>query len=615
MIWTQSSAFPLVTKMNKHPFDKNQSKVSSKFRDGNWLSSQKNVEQLLIWNTYYRRNMHRFAIEYLGLKLHFYQILILWALSWCRLAVIIASRAAAKSYIIAIYACCKAILYPGSRIVLTSGTRGQSQLIVSEKIKKELSEQSPNLRREISKISDNNNDVYVRFKNGSSIHTVTLNKNSRGNRSTVNVGEEAREIDIDVYNEVVNPFLIVRQAAFMMLPDYEGNQQFQENPCELFISSSIEESHWLYELAKKAMSGFLKNDGQFFIAFDYSITLKHGIRKRHQLIDAKMKSDPITWMVEYENLVLRSNSRAYFTYDLLKENQSLLRAFYPRKAEEVVMRLKNKFALPKQPGELRVVSCDIAAIDRAGNDNSSFSCLRLFEETSTLPDGRINRDYRVHIPYIEAIRGQEIRKQSIRIRQLYDDFEADYIVLDCRNIGLSIADNLARVLYDDERGVEYKPLKVMNDDAIANRVQNPNAEPKIFAIAATAKLNSDIAVNFKSMLLEHRVDFLVSKDEGIEEIKKYVQHYQDLDAENQLFYERPYLETMLTINETINLVYDKAPSTGLIRISEVGRNTKDRYTSVSYGCYFVSQLARDLLSNSGEADFTNAQSCVSAIYF
>lgn len=599
----------------KNKLDALQKRLHKQFPSDHWLGDETHTEQFLMWNTFYRRNLHRFAQDYLGLSLYFYQMLILWALSWSRLAVIIASRAAAKSYIIAVYACCRAILYPGSRVVLTSATRGQSQLIVSEKIKKELWDASPNLQREISKISDNNNDVYVRFKNGSSIHTVTLSKNSRGNRSTVNVGEEAREIDIETYNEVVNPFLIVRQAPFMVLPEYAGDIQFQENPCEIFISSSTEESHWLYDLAKKAMKGMLDDDGQFFIAFDYSITLKHGIRTRNQLIDARAKSDPITWMVEYENLVLRSNSRAYFTYDLLKENQTLVRAFYPRKHSDVVNRVKNKFALPKQPGELRVVSCDIAAIDRSGNDNSSFSCLRLFEETIYGADGRPEKDYRVQIPYIEAIRGTEAKRQAIRIRQLVDDFDADFIVLDLRSFGLGVYDCLARILYDDERGVEYKPFKCMNDDTIANRIANPNAEPRIFAIQAGAKINSEIAINMKAMLMEHRVDLLVDKTSGMAEMSKYLPGFDQMSAEEQLLYERPYLETMLAINEMINLIYEKMPTTGLIRISEIGANTKDRYTSVSYGCYFVSQLARDLLNDTDEFDFTNAPSCVSSVSF
>lgn len=595
--------------------DQNQQAVHKKVRDGSWLSSEAHAAQFFEWNTFFRRNLHRFVELYLGIQLHFYQKVLLFFLGISRLVVAVAARAAAKSFIIALYSCCRAILYPGTRIVLTSGTRGQSGLIVSEKIAKELYDASPNLRREIKRIVTTPQDTRVDFHNGSSIVTVTLSKNSRGNRSHVNVAEEAREIDKEIYDTVVNPFLVVRQPAFVFLDDYKGDPQFQEEPTEIFISSSTEESHWLYKLSKDTMSGALNGDGRFFIAFDYSVTLKHGIRSRLQMLEAKRKADPITWMVEYENRVLRSNSKAYFTYDELKDNQTVLRAFYPRKTEDFIARAKNPFAIKKQPGEIRVVSCDIAAIDRSGNDNSSFSCLRLFEEATTMPDGRVERTYRVPIPYLEAIRGQETRKQAIRIKQLYDDFDADYIVLDCRNIGLAVYDYLARPLYDDERGVEYPPFTCMNDEDIASRIVSPNAEPRIFSVLATANLNSDIAVNFKSMLMEHRVDLLVPKEDGIAEIYKLLPALRDADAETQLFYERPYLETMLAVNEMINLVYEKKTATGLISISEVGRNTKDRYTSISYGCWFASRLARDLLNSADTYDWDSAPSCVSSISF
>lgn len=592
--------------------DRNQAKVSKNFKDGSWLSNGQNAEHFYLWNTYYRRNLHRFAVEYLGLQLHWYQAIILYLMGISNFIVVIASRAAAKSFVIAIYACCKAILYPGSSIVLTSGTKGQSKLIVTKKIRAELMSRSPNLRREISRIVDNNSEVIVKFKNSSEIFTVTCSKNARGNRCTVDVGEEAREIDKSIMDTVVSPFQVVRQAPFMMLDDYKDDPQFREEPTEIFISSSTEESHWLYKTAVTARDGMFRDDGSFFVAFDYSITLKHGIRTRRQLIRERKKIDPITWMIEYENTVLRSNSRAYFTYDLVKSNQTLLRAFYPRLNEDVIARVKNKYSIAKQPGEVRVVACDIAAVDRGTNDNSSFTCLRLFEESTLYGGGRVQKDFRVQVPYSEVMRGSEMRKQAIRIRQLYDDFEADYIVLDVRNVGLAILDLFGRVLYDDERGVEYPPLTAMNDDVLAQRIINPSAEPKVFCIAAGIKLNSDIAVNLRAMLSDHRLDLLVGKEDGVEEIRKYIKGYDTMSTDEQLFYERPYLETMLMVSEMINLVYEKT-ETGLIRIREQGANTKDRYTSLSYGCYFASQLSRDLLGDFGESDFDNAPSCVSAL--
>ena len=47
------------------------------------------------------------------------------------------------------------------------------------------------------------------------------------------------------------------------------------------------------------------------------------------------------------------------------------------------------------------------------------------------------------------------------------------------------------------------------------------------------------------------------------------------------------------ISETVGLVYEKKPDSGVIVIHEQGENRKDRYTSVSYGSYFISTLERE----------------------
>ena len=162
---------------------------------------------------------------------------------------------------------------------------------------------------------------------------------------------------------------------------------------------------------------------------------------------------------------------------------------------------------------------------------------------------------------------------------------------------VGIYDLLARVLYDDERDVEYPPLKAMNDDAYANRIINSSAQPLIYVVTASSKLNSEMAINLRSMFTEHKIELLVPKDDGIDEIVKYIPDYKgDADPYNKYFYEKPYLETMFLVNELINLEYEKGENTGLIRIREQSGMMKDRYSSLTMGCYFVSQLERDLLS-------------------
>ena len=79
-----------------------------------------------------------------------------------------------------------------------------------------------------------------------------------------------------------------------------------------------------------------------------------------------------------------------------------------------------------------------AVVTNDKNDNSIFTCIRALPEstTHTLADKslEINKGYRRQVCYIESIQGGDIDRQSLRIRQLFEDFEADYIVLDMRII-------------------------------------------------------------------------------------------------------------------------------------------------------------------------------------
>ena len=100
--------------------DEKQRELYTKFPSNSFLGNERNVDHVLRWNTFFRRNLHRLAIDYLGINLYMYQVVILYLMGVCNFIVIIACRAAAKSFIIALYACCRCIVYPHSRIVLSS---------------------------------------------------------------------------------------------------------------------------------------------------------------------------------------------------------------------------------------------------------------------------------------------------------------------------------------------------------------------------------------------------------------------------------------------------------------------------------------------------------------
>lgn len=593
--------------------DEKQKALSSHFPNGSLLGDANFLGHFILWVTFWRRNLHRFATDYLGLKLKLYQIIMLYLMGINNTFVCIASRASAKSFVIAIYACCKAILYPQSSIVLCSGTKNQAKLLVSEKIEKELCSWSSVLGREIKKITTNNNNVEVAFHNGSKIIVVVANDNARGYRATDIVREECRQIPKFIDDSVLSPFKFVRPTPYLSDVFYSKISILQEDATDIYISSSYfdngSEDTWMWQIVDQAFKDMLNDKPSCLLAFDETVALYFGIKKREDLLKEKIKQDRTTWLLEFKNCRLKENQSAFFTRKMLTQNQVSRQPFYPRTLFDYKTGKKNPYDIPRQKNEIRIVSCDMAFVTNKKNDNSIFSCMRGLPETSTIhrDDGRtITLDNGFHriVSYIDSVQGGDITKQALRIRQLYEDFNADYIVLDTRNGGITVLDLLSHIMYDEERGKEYSPLACMNNDDYKNRVQIDGAKECVYIINASEKLNGTIADDFRRTLEAKKIDLPVSYEKAKEDILPNIKEYMLAeDGDTQVFYESPFLETQALINETTSLIYEKKVQTGVTVIKERGNNRKDRYTSVSYGNHFYEELEKDLTSQSEDYEY------------
>lgn len=146
-----------------------------------------------VWCSFYRANPHRFAHDYLNLTLDKFQQIILCMMFKYSNAVYLASRGGGKSFLLAIFCAIQCILYPDTRICLASKTRKQATEII-DKIKEILMPLSANLRLEISDIQSNQVNASVTFKNGSRIVVVTATESARHNRATVLVNNNCQSV-------------------------------------------------------------------------------------------------------------------------------------------------------------------------------------------------------------------------------------------------------------------------------------------------------------------------------------------------------------------------------------------------------------------------------------
>ena len=594
--------------------DETQKNLYKKFPSTHFLSNPTNLDHFYRWNTFFRRNFHRFSEDILKINLYPFQALTLYEMGVNNRIFIVAARAASKSFMIALYACIKCILYPHTKTLLCSATKGQSELIVTEKIQTELMSWSPILAREIESIRSNQNKTIVKFHNQSQIVVAHASDNIRGNRSTDLCREECRQIDRWIDETAISPCQVLRQAPYMLSEQYINMPELKNEPTDIYITSSWFGGHWMWEIVDNTYQDMMNGGKSCLLAFDESVILKHHIKSQVQLRNEKRKLDPISWALEYENQKIIENTSAFFSYEMLHQNQVCKQPFYPRKTLDVLNGKRNPYDIPRQPGEIRIVSCDMAFVTRKGNDNSVFTCARLLPESNTYKgddskEVTVSAGYRIVYCYAESVQGGDTDWQALRIRQLFNDFtggisSSSYIVLDCRNAGISIYDKLAKVMYDEERHMEYSPLICMNDDALAMRTKSDGGVPCIYAINASQKLNSDIALNFRMRLDQKKIDLLVPFEIAKEEIlfnnKDYI---NAIEAEDQIFYETPFLETQAMIGECIELTYEKKEQTGMIVIRENPNKTKDRYVSYAYAALFTAKLETDMATGNEEYQY------------
>lgn len=544
--------------------------------------------QMKKWTTFYRLNVHRFVGHYFGIELFFFQKILLFFMNLNTFVMIIAARGLSKSFMIAIFACARCVLYPNTKVIIASGVKKQAKLIITEKIEKELM-QYPNLAREIKQVKSSSNDATVIFHNGSTIEAVTSSENSRGYRGNILILEEFRMIDEGILNTVLKPFLnVYRQPPYLKNEKYS---HLKEENIELYISSAWYTSHWMWKSMQNARDMMLKGKDVAIFSLDYLTSIHHGLlsKKRMQKERESSDFDEVGFMMEYENLMYGQNSNAIFKLEDLTKNRKLKNPFYPISNLDYSNK-KNKRKEKLKDGEVRVIGVDIALMGGNANDATVLTCLRL------IPNGD---KYIRKVAYIETIEGKHTDDQAIRIKQIFEDFQASYIALDCHGNGMSIYDALVKINYDEQRDVEYDAWCSFNDDEMRNRAKSPNPLPVVFSIKAGSRLNHEIATSLRVNLQSSNIELMVSEIEARDFLSDK-KNYQDAAVEDRVQMELPFLQTTLLVNELVNLEHEIVG--GYVKIKEKSGKRKDRYSSLSFANYLAKILEGENLQKEDNYD-------------
>lgn len=566
------------------------------------LSDHEKLRQIMKWVAYYRKHFSNFVYDYLGITcLKWFQDGLLEEMEANTNCMYLAARGQGKTYLIALYICCRCILYPKTRVVIAAGFRNQSAKVI-QKIIGDIMMESPNLAMEIKNYSTNETNPFIDFRNGSTVRTATAKESARSMRSHILIIDEFRMVDLSVITTVLRRFNAApRQPRFMDKPKYK-NYPLEMNK-EFYLSSAWYTSHWSYEkmidYARKMLAGKQK---YFVCALPYQLSIQERLYSAEAAQNEMSESDfnELLWSMEMECLWYGDKDGSFFHFDTISANQTI---DYPMLPSELSSMIKSdKISIkPKQHKEIRILSADTAVMPttkRKKNDATS-----IFINSLTPTKGQ---RYISNIIYGDVFEeGMHTLDQAAKIRRLYEEYECDYIVIDIKGVGFGIADTLLRDIVDPLTGERYPPLSCCNDPTFASRCTDPHAPKVIWAIQATQKFNNDCAVRLREGFRSNRIRLLKSQNE-CEELLSALKGFNSLSVQSKSDFMKPYYNTAMFINETINL--DIEINGTDIKVHERSGKRKDRYSSLSYNYWVACELEAKLRRNHSltikKSDFT-----------
>lgn len=177
------------------------------------------------------------------LKFFFYQRVFLRAAMRYKYVYMVFPRAYSKSFLSVMVLMCRCILYPRSKLFVTSGGKEQAAGIIKEKVT-EICALVPALERELDKrpgkTREGKDYCQYMFKNGSYFDNIAARESSRGKRRHGGLVEEAVGVDGDILSQVIIPTMNVSRLCM------DGTTQPDEtlNKSQIYVNFLVKKLLW-----------------------------------------------------------------------------------------------------------------------------------------------------------------------------------------------------------------------------------------------------------------------------------------------------------------------------------------------------------------------------------
>ena len=539
--------------------------------------------------SYYRYYIDEFACDILGLRLFPFQRLILRAMARYQNSMLIACRGLGKSYIVAVFYICVAILYPNIKLGIASGNSQQARNVIIQKIKGELSKNEAIAREIKFPIKTGDGDCVVEFKNGSEIRAITLAQDRGGDsarswRFSYILIDEARLVKDEIIEEILIPMTKTkRQNAIRWNQSEKGKV--------IFISSAYLKTSSLYKRFKFHYEEMLKGNKDYMaICFPYQVGVQAGLFDQED-IEKELEKPQMTkdkFAYEFEGRFVGSSGESYYPYELTNPCRVLERC---------------EFQQPKKSNSIYVITHDVAVSTEKNSDNACTHVIKL----KLKPNGT----YTKQVVFTKTVNGLSLNKQRDFLRELIHIKFPNTVklLIDAQGAGAG----LPSMFYesweytDPKTGVvtEYPPI--ISDDEKSVDILD-NAIPLIRGVHGMNNFVNLYYPYMKGCFEDGSLELLMQSAE-----------VDNLYKSNMMSFDEYYqhVEHDILQSELSNIKQDFTNNEKMTYTRIVSGKKRDRATSLMYGLSYVCELETDNKKNiyGKQEDYSSAPICVSTVDF
>lgn len=501
-----------------------------------------------------------------ALRLYFYQRVFLRAAMRYKYVYAVFPRAYSKSFLAVTILMLRCILFPGSKLFVTSGGKEQASGIMQEKVQ-ELCQLVPALRNEIDwgrgKTLEGKDYCKYIFKNGSFMDNIAARESSRGKRRHGGLVEECVGVDGTILNEVIIPTMNVSRRAA------DGTKDDNEvlNKSQIFVTTAGWKNTFAYDkLIQVLVQQIVTPEKAIILGGTWRIPVLMGLLDKNFIKDLKMDGtfNESSFAREYESKWSGTIEDAFFNTEQFDRSRILNQPEYEHSGRS------NKNAY-------YILSVDVG---RSGCD----TVVCVFKVTPQ-PTGVSLKT----LVNIYTLHDEHFEDQCIMLKKLFYKYKAKRLVIDGNGLGIGLVDYLVKTQIDPDTNDTYPDFGVENDDENKyKKFRSQNCElDALYIIKATAPINTEAHANAQTQLSSGKVKTLI--DERVAKVKLLgTKRGQEMTDDERAEYLKPFTLTSILKEEMMNL-REEHEGVNIILKQANKSIKKDKFSAFEYGLYYIKQ--------------------------